>query len=98
MRNICRREYTLTVDAIEKQLLSRNKVGLALDGWTSTNKLPIMSVISYNMDRNWALRELQLAFNEVDCPFFSYFESKNRTTGQGSAYRTTSTQTFEVSS
>jgi hypothetical protein len=95
MSNICRREYTLTVDAIEKQLLSRNKVGLPLDGWTSTNKLPVMSVISYYMDQNWALRELQLAFDEVDCPFFSYFKSKKRTTGQGTAYRTTSTQTFE---
>jgi hypothetical protein len=32
LRNICRREYTATVDAIEKQLPSRNKASLALDG------------------------------------------------------------------
>jgi len=96
--NICRREYTLTVDAIKKQLSSTNKVSLALDGWTSTNKLAITSVIAYYMDRNWALREVQLAFDEVDSPIFSYFESSLRITGQGSAYGSTCSQTFERSS
>jgi len=47
LHNICRREYTLTVDAIEKQLPSTKKVSLGLDGWTSTNKLAITSVIAY---------------------------------------------------
>ena len=75
LSNICRREYALTVEAINRHLLSRNKVGLALDAWTSPNKPAIMSVIAYYMDRNWALREVQLAFNEVDCLFFSHFES-----------------------
>jgi len=32
LSNICHREYALMVDAIRKQLLSRNKVRLALDG------------------------------------------------------------------
>jgi len=73
--NICRREYALTVDAIMKQLPLRNKVSLALDGWTSTNKLAITSVIAYYMDRNWALREVQLAFDEVNQLFSSRFES-----------------------
>jgi hypothetical protein len=50
LRNICRREYTLAVDAIRKQLPSRNKVSLALDGWTSTNKLAITSGIAYQLD------------------------------------------------
>jgi len=50
LSNICQREYALTVDAIKKQLPIRNKVSLALDGWTSTNKLAIMSVIAYSMD------------------------------------------------
>jgi len=72
---ICRTEYALTVDAIKKQLPSRNKVSLALDGWTSKNKLAITSVIAYYMDRNWALREVQLAFDEVNLLFFSSFES-----------------------
>ena len=54
--NICRREYTLTVDAMKKQLPSTNKVGLALDGWTSTNKLAITSVIADYMDQNCALQ------------------------------------------
>jgi len=63
------------VDAIKKQLPVRNKVSLALDGWKSTNKLAITSVIAYNMDRNWALREVQLAFDEVDRLFYSRFET-----------------------
>jgi len=65
----------LTVDAIKKQLPSQNKVSLALDRWTSMNKLAIMSVIAYYMDRNWALRKVQLAFDEVDHQFFFAFES-----------------------
>jgi len=75
LSNICRREYALAVDAIKKQLPIRNKVSLALDGWTSTNKLVIASVIAYYMDRNWALREVQLAFDEVDRLLCSRFES-----------------------
>jgi len=75
LSDICRREYALTVDAIIKQLPLRNKVSLALDGWTSTNKLVITSVIAYYMDRNWALREVQLAFDEVNCLFISHSES-----------------------
>jgi len=75
LTNICGREYALTVDAIEKQLLVRNKVSLALDRWTSTNKLAITSVIAYYMDQNWALREVQLAFDEVDRLFYSQFEN-----------------------
>jgi len=75
LSNICRREYALTVGVIEKQLPIRNKVSLALDGWTSTDKLTITSVIAYYMDRNWALCEVQLAFDEVDRRFGSRFES-----------------------
>jgi hypothetical protein len=37
LSNICQREYALAVDPIKKQLPSRNKVSLALDGWTSNN-------------------------------------------------------------
>jgi len=47
LSNICQREYALTVDAITKQLPIRNKISLALDGCTSTNKLAITSVIAY---------------------------------------------------
>jgi hypothetical protein len=68
-------EYALTVDAIQKQFPIRNKVSLALDGWTSTNKLAITSVIAYYMDPNWELREVYLAFNEVDRLCCSCFES-----------------------
>jgi len=65
LSNICRRVYALTVDAIKKQLPLRNTVSLALEGWTSTNKLAITLVIAYYMDRNWALREVQLTFDEA---------------------------------
>jgi hypothetical protein len=75
LSNICRRAYALTLDEIEKQLLIQNKVSLALDEWTSTNKLAIMSVIAYYMHRNWALCERQLSCDEVDRLFHSRFES-----------------------
>jgi len=75
LSTICWREYALTVYAIKKQLLSRNKVSLALDGWTSTNKLAITLVIAHYMDQKWALREVQLEFDEVDRLVFSHFES-----------------------
>ena len=46
LSNIRRREYALTADAIKKQFPVQNKLSLALDGWTSTNKLAITSVIA----------------------------------------------------
>jgi len=95
LSNICRREYALTVDAIKKQLPIRNKVSLALDGWTSTNKLAITSVIDYYVDRNWALREVQLAFNEVDRLLCSCFESELRMIGQGPTYWSKASHSFE---
>jgi hypothetical protein len=75
LSNICRREYALTVNAIEKQWPSLNRVSLALNGWTSTNILAIKSVIASYMDRNWAFRDVQLAFDEVDRLFLSTVES-----------------------
>jgi len=67
---ICCKEYALTVDATKKQLPSRNSVCLALRGEQSTNKLAITSVIHYYLDGNWALCDVQLAFDEVDHLFF----------------------------
>jgi len=75
LSNICRREYELTVDAIKRQLPSRNKLSIALDGWTSTHKLTIPSVIACYMDWNWRLRKVQRRFDEVDFQVFSSFES-----------------------
>jgi len=95
LSNICLREYALTVDAIEKQLPSWNKLSLALDGWTSTNKITISSVIAYYMIRTWALCEAQLPFDEVDCPSFSAFESKLWIRGQGPTHWTKTSHTFE---
>jgi len=75
LSNICPREYALTVDAIKKQLPVQNRVCLAFDGWTSTNKLAITSVIAYNMDPIWALHEVPLAFDVVDRLLYSRIES-----------------------
>jgi len=71
------------VDAIQKQLPSRNEGSLALDWWTSMNKFAIMSVNACNMDQDSALREVRLAFDEVHSLFFAYSESKFRIIGQG---------------
>jgi hypothetical protein len=74
LSNVCRREYSLTVDATQKQLPTRNKVSLALDGLTSMNTLAITTVIAYYMERNWALQKVQLVFAEVDNLFSSYIQ------------------------
>ena len=98
LRNICRRENALTVDALKKQLPLQNKLSLALDVWTATNKLAMRSVIAYYMDRNGALREVQLAFDEVDRLFCSCFESKFRMIGHGPTYWSKARSAFEVRS
>jgi hypothetical protein len=72
---ICRSQYALTVHVINKQLMLRNKLSLPLNGWTSTNKLAIMSVIANYVDRNWALHEVQHPFDEVHLLFCSIFKS-----------------------
>ena len=95
LSNICRREHALTVDAVKKQLPLRNTVSLALDGWTSKNKLAITLIIAYYMDRNWALHEVQHAFNEFDRLCCSGFESKLKMTGQGPTYRNKASHRFE---
>jgi len=74
LRNICWREYALTLNAIKKQLPSQNEVSLAFDWSTSTNNLTIMTVIAYYFYQNWALHEVQLAFDKVDRLLFSHFE------------------------
>ena len=85
----------MAVDAIEKQLPSRNKVSLVLDGWTSKTKLAITLVIAYYMDRNCALHEVQLRFDEVDRRFLSHFESELRMIGQGPTHWSKASRTFE---
>ena len=88
----------MTVGAIMKKLPSGNKVSLGLDGWTSMNKLAITSVIANYMHRNWVLREVQLAFDEVDSQFFSDFSISLMMAGQGSTSGSTASRTFEGSS
>jgi len=64
----------MTVDAPKKQLPLWNEVSLAFDWWTSTNAVANTSVMAYCMNQNWALRQVQLAFDEVDRLFCSCFE------------------------
>jgi len=98
LSNICGREYLLTGDAIKKQLPSLNKVSLALDSWTSMNTSGIPSVIAYYIDQKWAMRQVQLAFNEVGCLFSSYFRSWLQMIGPGSMYWSKASRTVEGSS
>jgi len=95
LSNIFRREYALTVDAIEKQLPLRKEVSLALDGWTSTNKLDMQSVIAHYRNETWVLREVHLAFDEVDRLFCSCSESSLQMIGQGPTYWNNASHTFE---
>jgi hypothetical protein len=75
LSNICRREYALTLDAFAKQLPMRNELSISLNGETSAHKTAITLVIAYYMHRNWGLRAVQLAHDEVDRLFCSLFES-----------------------
>jgi hypothetical protein len=82
------------VDAIKKHVPLLNKVCLASNGWTSMNKLAITLVNAYNMDQNWALREVQLDFDQVDRLFYSSFVSELRMIGEGPTNRSKDNCTF----
>ena len=55
----------MTIVAIKNQIPGGQKVSIALDGWTSQNRLAITSVILYYISKNWTLEEVQIAFEEV---------------------------------
>ena len=65
LTNLLAKEYEMTVTAIRDQIPVGQKVSIALDGWTSQNRLAITSVIMYYISRNWKLEEVQIAFEEV---------------------------------
>jgi hypothetical protein len=68
LRNIGRREYAPTVNAIVKQLPLWNIVSLALHGWTSTNKLATMLVIAYYRDRiGHCVKFISLSMGFIAC-------------------------------
>ena len=75
LRRLLATEYEKTTQAIRDNIPEGQKVGLALDGWTSGNKLAISSVIMYYISKNWELKEVQLAFEEVCglCPIQYYY-------------------------
>jgi len=78
LSNIRPREYELTMETIMKQLPLQNNDRLGWDGWTSTDKLAITSVIVYYMEGHWALREVEIAFDQVDCLFVFLFRKLNK--------------------
>lgn len=65
LTNLLAREYEMTLAAIKQQIPIGQKISIALDGWTSQNRLAITSVIMYYISRNWTLEEVQIAFEEV---------------------------------
>jgi hypothetical protein len=65
LTNLLAREYEMTLTAIRAGIPVGQKVSIALDGWTSQNRLAIMSVIMYYISPNWTLEEVQIAFEEV---------------------------------
>ena len=75
LRRLLSTEYEKTTQAIRDNIPEGQKVGQALDGWTSGNKLAISSVIMYYISKNWELKEVQLAFEEVCglCPTQYYY-------------------------
>jgi len=58
-------------------------------------KLDLTSVIAYYIDQNWALHEVQLAFDEIDYLICSPFNSYLRMIGQGPTYWSKASRTFE---
>jgi len=57
------------------------------------NIVALMSVVAYYMNWNWAVRDVQLAFDQVDTPFSSYFGISSRITGEVSASGSTASRT-----
>jgi len=86
---MCWRECMLTVDAIKKQLPSRNKGSVALDRWTSTNKFAIQLVIAYYIDWNWHCERYDShSMRSIDHSFpMSQAHQKLRVTGQHTGAR-----------
>jgi len=54
-----------------------------------------MSVIAYSMDRNWAFREVQLAFDEVVHLFFARCEPYIWIIGEGPTYWSKASRTLK---
>ena len=69
LRRLLATEYEKTTKSIRDNMPEGQKVGLALDGWTSGNKLAISSEIMYYISKSWQLKEVQIAFEEV-CGLF----------------------------
>jgi hypothetical protein len=83
------------VDAIKNPQVSRNNDRLGVDRWTLRNNLAISLVIAYDMDRNWALQDVQLAVDKVDRLLFSYFRNEILMIGQEATYWSLTSKTFE---
>ena len=65
MQRLLQKEYQLAVLALQKLLPADAKVSIALDGWTSPNKMAILSIIGYYVTSDWHLAEVQLGFDQI---------------------------------
>jgi len=82
LSNCCSWGHSLTVEVIQNHMPSRNIVSLASDRETSKEKLATMWVKDNNMNRNGALWEVQLAFDQLGNLFNTYFNNKFSILGQ----------------
>jgi hypothetical protein len=83
------------MDVIKTHLPSQNKASLALDRWPSKHTSAMPLVIAKYMDQNWALREVQWAFAEVDSPFDCNIQRSLRITRQWATYWNTVSRPVE---
>jgi len=51
--------------SITKELLDADKVNLALDGWTSPNKIAFLAIKAHWISKVWQLKEALIGFEEV---------------------------------
>jgi hypothetical protein len=65
MHRLLIKEYNLAVTAIENLRPRTSKVSIAVDGWTSPNKMAILSIIGYFVTDDWHLAEIQLGFQQI---------------------------------
>ena len=65
VQRLLMREYQLAVKAIATLIPMDRKISIAIDAWTSPNKLAILSIIGYFVTSDWRLAEIQLGFEQI---------------------------------
>jgi hypothetical protein len=57
-------QVTLKIKAIFEKCDS--KISLSLDGWTSSNRLGCLAIVSYHIDNDWNYQEHLIGFEEIE--------------------------------